>query len=157
MSTTAAISETVSIKRGRPTVFAPSFMSVVGGLFPELRSKRQIVAKCYEVEAIDILQDTEGVDAIFNKTDTYHATILEQLGRLKLDGIVSDDEIQNAAVWLSNKLKCDNQFTTRQAVKLLRLLRDEVGARMIIGCVDHPADKLLQLLLTDCMEGSRDE
>ena len=150
---TTAISETVSKKRGRPSVFDPAWVKIVASMWPDLRSKRQVVAKCYEVEALRIVKDADGVDAIFDKAATYHATIMERLGRIAKDGIVTDAEVVAAAVWISDRLKSDPTFTVRQAVALLRLFREEVVMRMILGFEGYPADKLLPLLHADIAEG----
>lgn len=149
---TTSFTETVSKKRGRPAKFDPVWVSIIRGIYPELRSKRQIMAKCYEAAAVGILRDASGVAAIFDKAATHHATILEQLGRIAKDGIAADSEVIAAAQWLSDKLKCDPEFTVRRAVALLRLLREEVAGRWLLGCNEHPMDKLLPLLDDDLMD-----
>lgn len=157
MSTT--FSATVSKKRGRPEAFDPVWVKSMASMFPELRSKRQVIAKCYETRAFGVIEDAGGVAAILDRaTNTYHATILEQLGRFKVDGLVSNDELIAAARWVSFRLQSEPTFTIRQAVALIRLLRDEVKARWALFDIqEHDTDKLLPLLFADCMEVGDDD
>ncbi len=154
---TATISETVSKKRGRPEAFDPLWVRSMANMFPELRSKRQVIAKCYETRAFGVLEGVDGVAAILDRaTNTYHATILEQLGRLSVDGIVSDEEVIAAARWVSSMLQSEPTFMVRQAVALIRLLRDEVKGRWaIFGIEHHEPDELLPLLFADYTEVAR--
>lgn len=82
--------ETVSKKRGRPEVFVAGWVKLIRGLHPEIKTARGISAKCYECQAVGALKVdgvvVDGVSAIFSATNTYQATVLEQLGRLQLYG-----------------------------------------------------------------------
>jgi hypothetical protein len=124
----AAISETVSKKRGRPEVFGAEGMSMVRMLYPELRSKRQQVAKGYELLAVGSLrrdnETVDGVDRIFNTADnTYRATVLEQLGRFKIETDCDDELIIEIARLLNTLFADDPMMTTREAVTRLRRAR----------------------------------
>ncbi len=146
--------ETVSKKRGRPEKFDPGWVKTIHGIYPELTSRRQVVAKCYESAALKSLKVAngvlaEGVANIVTTTRTYKATILEHLGRLKIDTEVNDPDILTTARWLSARFDDDPQFTARKAVALLRLLRDEIAGRVYLGWYNGDPGALLDMLSRD--------
>ena len=85
-----AISEAASQepKRGRPRTFSEETVAGIRAIYPEVRSHRQLVSKCYELIAIRAL----GVDrergtllepfACLMPTTSPKTSILAELGRL---------------------------------------------------------------------------
>lgn len=148
---TAKVSETVSKRRrGRPAIFDREYVALIRSTHPGLTSERQIIAKCFEIEAVRCLCTdgaiVEGAAGVFTAAGVYRATVLEQLGRLAVGLHLAPDDIRNAARWLSSRFEADPTFTARRAVALLRELRDEIGARLYLGCYRGEPGKLLDLL-----------
>ncbi len=148
--------ETVSEnRRGRPARFDPAWVRMVKALHADIKTDRGIIGKCYECQAMRALQSdngglVQGIDGIV-RTDSsvYRATVLEHLGRLKMESGVDDADIRAAAQWLSSRLNTVPAFTTRKAVELLRALREEIGVRVYFGWYTSEPDKLLKLLVKE--------
>lgn len=120
--------ETVSKKRGRPEAIDPGWVKFVAGLHPELTSQRQIMAKCYECRAVGALNvdrvAIEGVSAIFDpNANVYRATVLEQLGRLKVENDWHDDDVRHIARIINQRFIETPELTARQAVAILKQAR----------------------------------
>lgn len=125
--TTSTISETVSEKRGRPTVFDPEYVRGIGRMYPEITSQRGLIAKCYEIDAVSSLTNggngwIEGVSRIVGDK-IYSSTILEQLGRLKNETDCGDAVIVRFAREVNQLFIDDASMTVRRAVQILRVLR----------------------------------
>ncbi len=120
--------ETVSKKRGRPEAFDRGWVKVVRGLHPEIKTARGISAKCYECNAVRALHidgvAVTGVSAIFDPiTNVYRATVLEQLGRLKVENDWTDGGVLHIARTINQRFIDDPELTTRQAVAILKQAR----------------------------------
>jgi hypothetical protein len=133
MSATAAaqpLSETVSEKPklGRPERFNAEWLAFLCGLYPDIKTRRGILAKAYECTAVGCLHKdhvpVEGIERIFSG-DTYAATILEQLGRLKCETNCPGEVIVRFARDLNAELVKDPAMTVRDAVETMQIVRAE--------------------------------
>lgn len=112
-------------RRGRPTVLPRWFEK---GAYPHIHTERQHQAQWYAHEAVDALGLLPGKGARPNwlvdwdaadhgKMGSYKVSVLEQLGRLVVDGYNLDD-IRKLADQL-----CEHEPTTKDAVEWLRSVR----------------------------------
>src|SRR5690606_3208938 len=95
--------ETVSEKkRGRPSVFDREELANYKSLFPDITTHRGLVAKAYEIEAVGALtiegtaETVPGVERIFG-SKIYKATILEHLGRYRIESDCPVEAVQQLA------------------------------------------------------------
>jgi len=120
--------ETVSKKRGRPTIVDPARVRAVTFVFPGITTYRQRMAKWYEIGAVSALvvdhKAIGGIAEIFDLgRNTYRAGVLEQLGRLKFETDMDDADIRHIARLIAERFRNEPDLTTRQAVSILRQAR----------------------------------
>jgi hypothetical protein len=132
------------------------FKAVISIVAPNVKSGRRQQARMFAQEAFGCLYSHDdhrthnGVKQIIDPdADVMRISVLEHLGRLQVESGLDDADILSAARWLNDRFKNDVTFTVRRAVELLRLLREEIAARIYLDMDHHPMERLLPLMEAD--------
>jgi len=88
-------------------------------MFPDVKTRRGIQNRCYQISALTALQNEQGIKAIFDeKKDIFKWGILEQLGRIEQEEII----IQLAHA-ICRHIKGNPDKNTTQLLKWVKLMR----------------------------------
>lgn len=105
-------------KRGRPRFQREKQMNCIQKLHPNIRTRRGLQNKYYEVMAVGAIKGVEGMEFLCDyKKDTLKSSILTEIGRLE-----DEDEIRNVATNICEVAK-SQKLSTKQWVELCRKIR----------------------------------
>jgi hypothetical protein len=117
-------------KRGRPAVFSPECVSLVSGLFPDIKTTRGRIDRCYALQAIEVLSKEPGLEWLWGSCALEESerggaklrfTVLTELGRI-------DDPQQMKAV---AAVICGLKLRIRKRLPKLRTTAEPCGCLQV--------------------------
>ena len=104
-------------KRGRPTFKHQGFLEELRLLYPDIKTRRGMQNKVYEIMAVSAIKDICGVEQIFTQEGTFRNSIMIELGRIE------DPEAIRIVARHINKRMINGKLKVRQAANITRLIR----------------------------------
>jgi len=105
-------------KRGRPKFHDEDQLNQLKGVFPDIKTRRGLQNKCYEINALDAIKDIEGMEFLYDpQNQTLKSSILSELGRLR-----NEDNIRLVAQHICERAK-NETLTIKQWEKICRSIR----------------------------------
>ncbi|MFL0197621.1 hypothetical protein ACJDU8_18920 [Clostridium sp. WILCCON 0269] len=105
-------------KVGRPCKISDSLFKRYQMIYPDIRTRRGILNKHYEVTAYEVVEKMEDVKFLVDRDNhTMKETILIELGRLE-----NEEDIKIIARYICDTAK-SRKLTARQWVNFIRLVR----------------------------------
>jgi len=112
--------EKVRIKKkpGRPQFQYEDQLNGVKERFPEIKTRRGLQNKCYEINAKLAIKDEEGMEFLYDRQNqTHKPSILSELGRLK-----NEDDIRLVAKYICKRAK-NEKLSTKVWERICRNIR----------------------------------
>lgn len=108
----------IQAKAGRPPILSDASLDALHSLYPDIRSRRGLLNKYYQIRAFGALKDLPGTTFLVDRERGQSKwLILEQLGRLP-----NEAEIKSVASYLCQRARTES-MTVKEWERLCILIR----------------------------------